>query len=760
MADRKDGEKQDRELSTGGALDLLSATTGGADAFIGRQIGSYRIASLLGEGGMGRVYLGERVDGQFDRRAAVKILPSGVGEEYVRRFHQERTILAGLNHPNIAQLYDAGVTEAGNLYLIMELVEGEPIDEYCEARGLGLRERLKLVVQLCGALRFAHGKLVLHRDIKPSNVLVTHEGQLKLLDFGIAKMVEQADEHTRGVAPMTPRFASPEQLVGGTATIASDIFQTGVLLYLLLYGRSPFEDMELRDRIAQVTDNRAIEIPPEGTRPVPKDVRTIIGHCLALDGESRYPDANALMTDIRNYLGGYPLNVQPPGWPTVAGKWLKRNALLSATTGALLAVLVGTSAWYTWSLARSEAAAEREAAVATQTTELILDLLKAGDPLVAQGEEPTVRAVLDAGLERIRDSQIDNPEVSVQIAHTLAHAYENLGASEKAAELMRVAYEDGRERLGPDHPLTWNALNLLANAENSLGNYEVAESLYATLRDSIERNDYQGRARAVAYNGTALLYLRTGRYEEAIEFSERAVQHATEQLGARNEATLIFQNTLSDIYNNAGQPDKAIELLTRVTPIADEVLGRLHQSATGMVLNRAVSYYQKGELDQAAPLLAEVRERNLEVFGPDHPDTIRDTVNLGILYGDTGRLEEGEPLIREGIRRQSELFGPTHPMTVRYKSNLASVLVVNERWDDVLELCSEVIPQHREIHGETHWYTIEARRSCAMARYETGDVEVGAAELRSVLADMHENFGEEFAYAVETAEYMQERGIL
>jgi len=298
MDDTEDSKSQ---CPTGGALSTLADVKGQQDHFVGSEIRGYLLTELIAEGGMGRVYRAVRTDGQFTREAAVKILPSGANDDFVKRFEQERNILASLNHPNIAQLYDAGVSAAGNLFLIMELVNGKPIDQFCRQRSVA--EKLTLVHDLCEALGFAHGKLVLHRDIKPSNVLVTAEGVVKLLDFGIAKMIESSELETRGHTPMTPRYASPEQLLGEPSSIASDVYQVGILLHLLLLECSPFDNVDVRQRIEQIAQQQDLSLA-DTTRLDP-DLRAIVRSSLSHDPEHRYRDINSLAADLHRYLRQY-----------------------------------------------------------------------------------------------------------------------------------------------------------------------------------------------------------------------------------------------------------------------------------------------------------------------------------------------------------------------------------------------------------------------------------------------------------------------
>lgn len=729
------------------------------EPFIGVELSNYRVDSLLATGGMGRVYLASRQDGQFERTAAVKIMPGGMDEKTVRRFEQERKILASLNHPNIAQLYDAGIAPSGHLYLVMELVDGQPIDQYCETHHLSHADRIELINQLCSAIGFAHGKLVLHRDIKPSNVFVSNDGTLKLLDFGIAKIVESDEDVTQGATPMTPRYASPEQLQGQPVSVASDIYQTGILLYSLLTGEQPFGNSTLGDRLAQIDEQRAIEFSAADKANLPRDLRTIVEHCLSTDPNARYRNISDLQSDLRRFVQGFPITVSPPKTHQVFFKWIRRNLLSSAIAGALIASLAGSSIWYTLSLAESRETAEREARVATQIKNILIDLLRSGDPDVTQGETPTVLEVVQDGLKNIRTADIEDPEARVQVMQTLAEMLDNAGATSSAADVIEEARLLAEQNLGPDHGMTWNATNLSGNIQMNLGNYDAAELHFNQLLENIEEPKYDGRPRATLYNGISVLNWRRGNYPESISFGERAVAQATAALGVSDIATLTYQSSLGNHYSSAGRPRDSINLLNAALPIAEEALGEHSKIATAMHGNLASAHYQLLEIEETLIHLEAARASIAKVFGPDHPHAIREDVNLGIVYSDSGRFDEGRELIKTGIAKHTELLGPMHPMTIRYRAGLLTALITNEVYDEAWDECSQLLELVNDIHGDGHMYTLEARRDCAVAQFHIGDSDTASDTLKTVVTDMREIAGPDYAYAKELEEYMQHLGI-
>ncbi|MEM1435341.1 MAG: protein kinase, partial [Pseudomonadota bacterium] len=338
-------DEEDR-FPTGGALDLYASATDGGDGadhpLIGRRLGEYEVTGLIARGGMGVVFSAERADGTFERDVAIKISSGDVmGHDLRDRFLREQAILASLNHPNICQLFDAGVTDEGWPYFVMEKVVGDSVADYCRERQLSPDAICALMIQIVDATAFAHARLVVHRDLKPSNVMVTADGTPKLLDFGIAKLLE-VDAEQSTIRPMTPRYASPEQLLGREVTIASDLFQLGALLAELLTGRPLHVDETLETAVERAAQGRSVAVPAPPDGPLPRELRKIVEHCLRPDPENRYANATALQEDLTRYLQGRP--VQAVGLTPLyrLRKFLKRNWVpVTGSLGAGLLIAAG-----------------------------------------------------------------------------------------------------------------------------------------------------------------------------------------------------------------------------------------------------------------------------------------------------------------------------------------------------------------------------------------------------------------------------------
>ncbi len=630
---------------------------------VGRLVGSYRVESLLDSGGMGAVYRARR-DAEFEQRVALKLVrPSVETPELLERFQNERQILARLEHPNIARLLDGGTSDEGHPYFVMELIEGVPIDRYCDRHRLPVRARLELVLQVCDALRYAHRNLVLHRDLKPSNILVTEDGIPKLLDFGIAKVlrkeIEPATEPAEGLGPMTVSYASPEQLHGEAITTASDLYSLGVLIYELLTGRLPCgaagdsaammawaichqdptpPSTVVRPRdLAQETDLGAPR--PEAVadtrerspsalhRRLRGDVDAILLEALRKDPADRYGSVGALARDLRRYLDGLPVAARRGGLAYRAGKYARRHRLMLTAAGLILATILS----FTVALSRQLERTERQRARSERLSGFLVDLFGAASPDRA-GDEPSVRELVDIGRERLETELEDEPEVRADLLGTLGQVYYRLGHYNDAREAQETSIEILRQQLGPDHPHIARALNDLVAVAHAKGDHQQAESY---SRDSIamrQRLDAEADLVKSRNNLAALLLLR----------------------GKLDEAEAIYRESLTS---------------------RREAFGDRHRNVAVSLSNLATVLLAGGDFDAAEPLLRESLEIRLELYGRDSAPVARVLASLGRLAHARGDFETAEPLYLEALDIRRHRLGPEHLNVAVLEKDLASLLL-------------------------------------------------------------------------------------
>ena len=459
---------------------------------VGERIGAWRIVREIGWGGMGAVYLAERADQEFEQRVAIKLVRRGMDtDEIVRRFRSERQILAHLDHPNIAKLFDGGTTADGRPYFVMEYVEGRPIHDFCDERKLSVRERLELFRQVCAAVHFAHQNLIVHRDLKPGNILVTADGVPKLLDFGIAKLLDPTQEAfalTRAdLRPMTPDYASPEQVRGEPITTASDVYSLGVLLYRLLTGQRPYRPTTDPQALAEAICKtepvrpssaiaRAGEIPDSETRilrrQVAGDLDNIVLMAMRKEPQRRYASVDQLSNDIERHLEGLPVVARKDTLGYRTRKFVGRHKLGVTLAAATLLMIVGFSITVTLFWQRAERARERAQAVSG----FLGDLFSASDPKRSRGEPITVLEILDQGSRKMDRSSKVEPEVRADLMSTMGLAYLSLGQWDQAKRLFEVALDLHRRTLRQDDPQVVDDLQNLAFVLRQLGTLRPSRS--------------------------------------------------------------------------------------------------------------------------------------------------------------------------------------------------------------------------------------------------------------------------------------------
>jgi eukaryotic-like serine/threonine-protein kinase len=484
--------------------------TATADAALHRldlRIGPYRALKELGRGGMGRVYLAARADEQYQKRVAIKVIKAEVDrDEVVSRFRRERQILASLDHPNISRFLDGGATEDGRPYVVMEYVEGRAIDQYCDRESLSIPERLKLFRQLCSAVEYAHRNLIVHRDIKPGNILVTADGVPKLLDFGIAKLVNpglSGDGGTMTGLAMTPEYASPEQARGEPVTTISDVYSLGVLLYLLLTGHLPYrlktrqtldvlravceaEPEKPSTAVGRTEDtggqaltaeevSRTREASPEQLRRrLSGDLDTILLMALRKEPARRYPSVEALSEDLRRYLEGLPIKARKATFSYRTGKFLRRNWAGASGVAMVILLIVG----FAVSTLVQSRQLRTERNKASRVSSFLVDLFKVSNPSEARGNTVTAREILDKGAARIRRELKEEPEERATLMDTMGTVYDELGLYDEAEGLLRESLEIRTRVLGNENPDVATSLDGLAKVLYRKNDYDGAEARY------------------------------------------------------------------------------------------------------------------------------------------------------------------------------------------------------------------------------------------------------------------------------------------
>jgi serine/threonine-protein kinase len=696
----------------------------------GTIIGRYRIVRLLGRGGMGAVYLAERADQQFDQQVALKLINRSVaGSSVARRFRSERQILAYLNHPNIARLFDGGASEDGVPYLAMEYVEGTRIDVYCEQRQLSLEQRLRLFQHVCAAVQCAHQNLVVHRDIKPSNILVTADGVPKLLDFGIAKLLDS--RHTGTLSELTrvqervltPEHASPEQVKGGPIGTASDVYSLGVLLYELLSGARPYalssrslDELERHICTVQPLKPSAAAISRESSersraiaRALAGDLDNIVLRAMHKEPQRRYQSAAALADDIQNYLDHRPVTARPDAWSYRAGKFLRRHLVPTAAASAVVLVIALLVAFYTIRLAAERDYAEVQAEKSAQVAQFLTDIFRVADPSRAQGRQITALELLDQGARDIDERLADQPFVRADLLAAIGLSYKNLSEYRRAGELLERSL----------------AIKTAAGLENTR---EFALTVYEL----------------------ANLRRFEGRFEDSERQFKRALAIQQRIFDGPHKDTAATLTHLAVLYYEMQRLEDSLMLQRRALEMTRAVLGPTHNETADRMNNLALVLQELDRYQEAERYLREALRIRLDVLGPRHPATLVAQYNLGLLLRSTGRYRQAEVLFRELLPLRKAVQGPTHPSVAYTSSAYGGVMTELGRFDEAEALLKDALHVLSEKLGESHWRTGAVMRRLGLLALERGDYPQAHRQLEAALAIDIATFGSESVNAHKT----------
>lgn len=731
-----------------GLLDEIAAKSEPHE-LLGSKVGSYEIIEKIGRGGMGTVYMAKKSDATYEKKVALKLVRRGLDtEDILLRFRNEGQILASLEHPNIARLYDGGIHEDGRPFFVMEYVEGEPIDAYCDRYQLSLKERLKLFKTVCKAVHFAHQNLVVHRDIKPANVLITENGTVKLVDFGIAKLLEPGrmnlkSHHTQtGIKLMTPEFASPEQIQGRPITTAVDVYALGVLLYLLLTGRRPFSLgtaslLEIERMVCETSPLRPSEAVLGKPFPSPHchhenifdveaaagnrskdigslkkelsgDLDRIVLEALRKEPKRRYPSALAFSEDLGNYLAGRPVQARAPTFRYRARKFIQRNrwSVLAATI-AVFSVLTGLAvALWQANIARMERdIAQSEAAKAQAAQDYLVELFEAADPAENQGNPLTVQEIVQRGIDRLEDNLGAEPEVHIEMLKVLGRVEQALGDFDLSAELLEEALTKTRELRGNGHPDVAVISGMLGEVLRWDGEYERAESL---LREALEirRRFMAGDNADVAVNMDRLA--RTlemkGDLEEAEFLYNEALAMRERLFGENSDAVSANLNNLGWLLYQMGKRDEAELALRKSLEIKTRILESPNPAISSNLSNLAVVLRSKGDYREAGEFAQQALEQEIDLYGEDHPRVTTALSNRSLILLDLARYKEAAEQYRKILENNRRQLSPEHLYVGFALSSLSSAIIEEGRSEEALLLLDEALEIYQKSVGDEHRY--------------------------------------------------------
>ena len=676
-------------------------------AIEGRMIGPWRVREEIGAGGMGRVFRADRADGAFEQSVALKILRWEMATPtLVDRFLAERQILADLDHPGIARLVDGGVTEEGLPYLAMEFIDGEPIDEYCDRNDLDIRQRLELFCTAAVAVDHAHRNLVVHRDLKPSNILATRSGEVKLLDFGVARLVDDTARIDRTQAPVTPRSAAPEQLAGGAITTATDTWALGVLLYELLTGCSPFGDRtstltDTTRRVLEADPTPPSEVaPPAHRKRIAGDLDNIVIKALSKEPERRYSTVERMVEDVRRHLEGNPVLARPATFGYRAGKFIRRHTASLVAAAMVLVLLAGLTGFYTWQLANERDRARQEARKTEEVKGFVLSLFEVNDPSLSQGEEISARDLLDRGAERIEVELAAQPEIQAEMFSTIGGLYEQLGHYDQALALWEKAILIQRD--GDDMEVLAENLSRYGFTLNDMGRAGEAEPV---LREALQlRRDHANDPEAIAssLNQLGMFLAYEGEYDEAEALLRESIDIRETIYDEEEPELAVSVMNLGLTVKWNGDFDEAEVHYRRALEIRERTIGRAHPEYATNLDNLGVLLGQRGDYEESEACFKEALAIRTELLGEEHPDVALSLNNLATLYRVQGRLDDAEPMYRKVLELNTRIFGPGHARVATNLTNLASVELARGNTEEARDLFERSLAIRRTKFGNDH----------------------------------------------------------
>ncbi|MEZ5344682.1 MAG: tetratricopeptide repeat protein [Pyrinomonadaceae bacterium] len=774
-------EEESEEFLSVAASGFIVSETAAEDAGespIEKEIGVYKVIDELGHGGMGAVYLAERIDGKFDQRVAVKMLRREFNTAAIRRrFKKEREIQASLVHPNIAHLLDAGTTEDGVPYIVLEYIEGDPVDEYCERNKLTLNQRLKLFNRICDAVAFAHQKLIVHRDLKPSNILITKDGEPKLLDFGISKLLdEEIDQaHTiTSLGAMTPEYASPEQVNGESVTTSTDIYSLGVILYELLTGRRPFthtkgnpaeiyraikEDTPEKPSQAALsssenTDPAGGKTP--GTSQLPGDTRksdgkntnvlaggmssassgvnpkllsgdldNIILYALRKDPDRRFSTVDQFSADIWRYIDGMPVSARPSTFLYRSSKFIKRNSFAVSVAVLVLAVMIAgiiATAWQARIANAERDNARSEAAKAVKINAFLQNVLNFSNPhwLSSNPEKnrnATVSEAIDAAVKNIDEELKGEPEIQAEVRFTIGKTYFGQGRIADAEKILRKAMEQFAETQGQDSERVMQVSVILADSLYLKGDYPEAEKYYRRaieyFQRETEKKDNPGRWFAIASNDLGNITINQGKITETEKLYGDALAAARKLSDEDRWIVPIVLANIGMLNLNRGDFKNAKERFLEAEKILKGLSAEPKFEYANVLKYLGRSSKMSGNYQEAETEFLQAYEIFVKNVGEEHQYTAQALTELADVYYLQEKYDKAEKKIRDAMTIQNRKLKDDHWDVTVSKSVLGKILTKTNRVAEGGKVLTEALDTQKKINKTQNPVVAETKISLA-----------------------------------------------
>ncbi|SHF28088.1 serine/threonine protein kinase [Fodinibius roseus] len=714
---------------------------GPSGSLTGKTVGHWKVSDLLGRGGMGEVYEVERFDSDIQQKGALKIMRRGLDTpENIRRFRLEKQILAGLNHPNIARLIDGGISEDGLPYLVMEFVDGVPIDRYCDQRRLTISDRLALFREVCRAVQHAHKNLIVHRDLKPENILIAEDGHVKILDFGIAKILDETlyelstVKTHRSMRLMSLEAAAPEQISGDPVTTSADVYALGTLLYQLLAGRHPLDIEEQGFRAIEQMIMHEDPLPPsrrlnDAEHPSPSaiadkrntdqpglttllrgDLDAITLKALRKETGQRYESVIQLIADLDRFRADKPVSAQRDSTRYRLSKFFKRHKKRMGIAAAAVAVITVLTIFYTFQLAKERNEAQLEAQKTEQVKDLLVEIFQRSDPFrEPEAKNLSVQEVLDRGTQRVSSSLESQPLVRAELQEALGSVYSGLIMYPKAEPLLRKALATYKRELGPDHPDVAETSQLLGFLLFRKGAYEEAEALFKEAA-RIYQKEYGETDTHYADILSMLgnLYAETGRQKQALRQYISAIEIYKQQDSPGIAGTTM---DLGYLLMDMGRMDEAQRKLARAIPLFKTYSEEPDVAIANALTGLGQVLHLQGDLAAAEDHHRKALQIRRTIFETGHTYIASSHLRLAWVLLDRGNIDQAVPLARKACQSFKNHLPAGHWKIAASEGVLALAWIGQGEFAQAEETLLNTHEVFREQFGVADWRTQSARQT-------------------------------------------------
>ncbi|HKI45845.1 MAG TPA: serine/threonine-protein kinase [Balneolales bacterium] len=731
------------------------------DHYIGKIIGHYRIVEKAGSGGMGEVYRAERNDGQFHQFVAIKVLKQGYhSEEIIHRFRIEQQILANLHHPNIAQLYDAGLTDEGISYLIMEFVDGIPIDEYANQHLLSVKERLGLLIKVCNAVQYAHTNLVIHRDLKAQNILVNSEHQIKILDFGVAKLIDPASteitliETQPGQRLWTPHYASPEQIREGVVSTTNDVYSLGILMHKLLTDTYPFDLsgknlLEIENIIVNQEPTTASESLGKSGHPqlvsvargvttqdlkkeLKGDLDSIIAKALRKEPDARYESARQLAEDLDRYLHNLPVLSRKGNLQYRSRKFIRRHAVPVISAFLMLLTIVTLITYYTIQITGQRNKALVEAHRARLVTNFMVNIFNDADPYDQHKKNLTAREILDQGTKRIQKS-IADPDIKATMLSALGNIYTDLGMYDKATPLLHEAMDIREHLKSSDNMVLARSYFDWANVSELSDNYTVAIDYFARA-SLIYHQTHNDSLYAKDILELAWVDYLTADYRIADSLATTALHIDRKIYGNNSKEVAQCDQYLAWVNNGEGNYGSADSLFRKALSLRQLLYKGNHPLIAQTLGALARNLYDAQHYDSAEVYGEKALAMSKRLFGKKHPQIAILLHGLGLIELAKHKYKKSQQYILESLNMRRAIFGDNDPQTIVSLSDLAHIYYSDKQYTKAADIFKKVTDENTKALGPDHPEVALALNNTAMCLWKAGKKHEAVSYFRKSIA--------------------------